>query len=384
MIDRELIGREYGFLGSMIHVNACSVGVPPMRTQQAAGSFMEQYLPMVYDSGNVGFGWLRSKVRQQLAWLINADASEIAFTKNTTDGTSTLAWGYPLGPEDHVLVADLENSSNLYPWLHAAKVRGFQVKLLKTDGRSVTAQQYLDAIDEHTKVVAVSAVQAGTGIRIDLPKLGKACRQRGILLSVDAIQALGRLRIDVQDCCIDYLSCGGFKGLVSGFGIGFAYCRKELLEKITPICVSDNCTAEEVNPPQVYSESVPMAFLDTAERFEGGSPNTPGAMLLRSSLSLRQELGKESIHRHVLELETALREKLRGCGLDVLPAGELPSGMIVAYYPARNYEQAEAILKRYDIRMTHHEGYLRLSIAMHNTAAQMERIAQALCAIGAI
>jgi len=383
-MNQTIIQQEYGFLGDMIHVNVCSVGVPPMRTQRASADFMTQYLPMVYDSCHVGFGWLRSKVREQLAWLIHAEASEIAFTKNTTDGTSTLAWGYPMGPEDNVVVADLENTSNLYPWLHAAKVRGFQVKLIKTDGRSLTVRQYLDAMDAHTKVVAVSAVQAGTGLRIDLQKLGKICRERGILLAVDAIQALGRLNLDVQECCIDYLSCGGFKGLVSGFGIGFTYCRKELLSHIIPVCVSDNNTVEEVDPPQVYSDSVSMNFLDTAERFEGGSPNTPGVMLLHSSLSLMQELGKENIHNHVLALETELRQKLQGSGLDVLPSGELPSGMVVAYYSEQSYEQAEAILQQYDIRMTHRAGYLRLSIAMHNTPDQTELVAKALCTIGAI
>lgn len=61
MIDHELIKQKYGFLGDMIHVNACSVGILSMRTQRAACSFMDQYLPMVYDSDKVGFHWLRCR-----------------------------------------------------------------------------------------------------------------------------------------------------------------------------------------------------------------------------------------------------------------------------------------------------------------------------------
>ena len=382
MIDQALIQREYGFLGGMIHANACSVGVPPLRTQNAAGTFMQTYLPMVYDSCNVGFGWLRDKVRGQIAGLINAAPEEIAFVKNTTEGTAVLAWGYPLGPGDNVVVADLENPSNLFPWVQAAKKKGFTVKLIRTDGRGVSAAQFFAAIDAHTRVVAVSAVQAGSGARVDLAALGRYCRARGVILAVDAIQGLGRVAIDVQACCVDYLSCGGFKALAAGFGIGFTYCRKALIPQVEPMIVGDGCTVEEVNAPQVYTEDFPMAFFPHAERFEGGSSNTTGIWLLHHSLSLQEELGKENIEAHVLALEKHLRAQLTGCGLDVLPVGDLPSGMVVAWYPKENYQQAEAILRREDVHITHHEGYLRLSLAAHNSAAQVDKIAAALREIG--
>lgn len=382
MINHELIQQEYGFLGNMIHINACSVGVPPMRTQQAAGTFMEQYLPMVYDSGKLGFHWLRQMVRGQIANLINGQAEEIAFTKNTTEGTATLAWGYPMGPGDNVVVADLENPSNLYPWVYAAKTKGFTVKLIETDGRGVSLQQYLDAIDDHTKVVALSAVQAGAGTRVDLATLGKVCREKGIVLSVDAVQGFGRIAFDVNDCCIDYLTCGGFKALGAGFGIGFVYCRKELAPKVAPLIAGDGNVDNDLTAPMVFNDDTSMEFFAHAERFEGGSSNAMGIWLLHHSLSIVEDLGKENIHEHVLTLEAKLRHKLTDCGLDVLPSGDLPSGVVVAWYPAEHYNQAEAILEKYDIHISHHAGYLRLSIAAHNTEEQMEQVAAAFREIG--
>lgn len=384
MIDRDLIQQEYGFLGNMIHVNACAVGVPPMRTQRAAGGFMEQYLPVVYDSNNQGFHWLRQKVRGQIAELINAQSEEIALTKSTTEGTATLAWGYPLGPGDNVVVADLENPSNLYPWVYAAKKKGFSVKLIKTDGRSVRLQNYLDAIDERTKLVAVSLVQAGSGARVDLDALGRSCRERGIILSVDAVQGFGRLAVDVKASCIDYLTCGGFKALGAGFGVGFAYCSNALAPRVFPLIIGDGSVQQELSAPSVYDETAAQDFWRTAERFEGGTSNSIGIWLLHHSLSILQELGTKSIHQHVLALEGALRRDLSGCGLDVLPSGDLPSGMVVAWYPEGNYEQADAILKKHDIHITHHAGYLRLSIAAHNTEEQMAQVAAAFREIGAL
>lgn len=385
MIHPELIQQEYGFLGEEIHVNACSVGVPPMRTQQAASSFMQQYLPMVMDSCNIGFGWLRDKVRAQIARLIGAEyPQEIAFTKNTTEGTAALAWGYPLGPGDNVVVADLENPSNLFPWVCAAKQKGFEVRVIPTEGRGVSLAQYLEKIDGHTRLVAVSAVQAGSGARVDLPALGRYCRERGIVLSVDAIQGLGRLIVDVQECCIDFLTCGGFKALGAGFGVGFVYCSNALAPKVHPLCAGDGCTVEELFAPEVYKPEMELHFIEDAGRFEGGSSNTMGIWLLHHSLLLQEEVGRETIQQHVLALERCLRGKLEGCGLDVLPSGDLPSGMVVAWYPKQHYEQAEAILKAHRIHMTHHEGYLRLSLAMHNNEQQMDVIAHALRQIGAL
>lgn len=377
-----LIQQEYGFLGDKIHINACSVGVPPARTQKAAESFIEHYLPLVYDSNNCSFEWLRQKVREELADLINGHSDEIAFTKNTTEGTATLAWGYPLKSGDNVVVCDLENHSNLYPWLYAAEKKGYEVKVIKTDGRSINTEEYLEAIDSNTKIVAVSAVQAGCGARIDLAKLGKVCREKGIVLSVDAIQALGRLYIDVQDCCVDYLTCGGFKALGAGFGIGFVYCRKEIAERIDPLIVGDGGVIDDISAPEVYTSETEMEFYDGAERFEGGSSNAMGIWLLHHSLSLLSEIGKTNINDHVLRLEALLRNKISDCGLDVLPQCDLPSGVVVAWYPKEHFESADVILKKYNLHITHHAGYLRLSIAMHNSEEQMEMVAEAFKEIG--
>jgi len=377
MINQVLIQQEYGFLGDIIHVNPCYAGVPPLRVQKAASEFMKVYMPMVCEGSHIDFGWLRDKVRNQIADLIHADPDEIAFTKNTTEGTATLAWGYPLGPDDNVVVADLEDPSNLYPWLHAAKSKNFNVKLIKTDGRSISLGNYLDNIDEHTKIVAASFVQADSGARIALSELGNFCRKKGIILSVDAIQGIGRLNVDVRECSIDYLSCGGFKALGAGFGIGFSYCRKEILPNVAPMIVGSGSTINDPIPPRVYTNNDVLHFLNNAERFEGGSTNTIGIWLLHHSLSLQSELGKENIDKHVIGLERILRDKLKGCSLDILPISDLPSGMIVAWYPAEHYNLVEDILNKKHICLTHYPGYIRMSIAAHNTVHQMNIIADA-------
>ncbi len=375
-LNENLIRQEYNFLNDMVHVNTCSVGIPPLRTQIAAKKFMEKdFLPMAFDSARVNFGGLRQTVREQLARLLHASPKEIAFTKNTTEGTMFLAQGYDLKPGDNVVICDLEISSNLYPWIQASQQRGFTLRVLKTNGRMITTDQYLEAIDEHTKVVSVSVVQAHSGIRVDLFRLSRFCHERNVILAVDAIQALGRLEVDVQACGIDYLSCGGFKGLLSGFGIGFIYCRNSLVSRIIPMSADENTVELPALQNRTSIQEIPFVFLHNAERFEYGSMNTQGILLMHHSLSLLEDLGVKNVEAHILAREAELRQQLSGTRLDILPSGELPSGMLVAYYPEQCSEQVELLLNTEGIRMTHRPGYLRLSIGVHNTTQDMVRIA---------
>ena len=377
-LDKAIVKKEYGFLENIVYVNTCSVGVPPLRTQAAFNEFMEKhYLPLFHTPSWQDFREIRQKTREQLARLVNGSPGEIAFTKNTTEGNTILAQGYDLGPGDNVIICDQENSANLYPWVQASKRRGFELRLLKTDQRTLTAEDYMALADTHTKIISVSVVQAHTGIRIDLPQLGRFCRERGIVLAVDAIQALGRIVVDAEACGIDYLACGGFKGLASGFGIGFIWCRSELIPQITPYSADEDAMEDPLQRTGVYHEDRPFSFCKTAERFEYGSRNTFGIFLMHHSLSLLEELGKEAVEEHILAMESDLRKALQGKALDVLSGGALSSGMVVAHYPSELFDQVEQILHETGIRMTHKPGYLRLCIALYNTEKDMQCIANA-------
>lgn len=384
-LDQSLIRQEYGFLQDMTHVNVCSVGVPPLRTQRASANFMaDSYLAFTYDSVNLGYSGMRQHVREQIAQLIHADPREIAFTKSTSEGMSILASGYPLKDEDNVVVCDLDNSAVLYPWINASRARSFQVKLVKTNGRGVQTEDFIRAVDAHTKVIAVSAVLAGTGCRIDLEKLGAFCRERGILFAVDGIQMLGRLDLNVQSCYVDFLSCGGFKGLLSGFGIGFLWCRSDLIPKIHPPCAGSDCAEFDPTPPAVLERVEDFQLREDALRFEVSTSNTQGIAMMEQSLGLILELGIQRIQQNVLSLEKLLRELIADIPLDVLPVNEKPSGMLVAYCDASRYEQTEEMLKKHNVHLTHRPGYLRLSIGIHNTDRDIQMIADALHEIGSL
>ncbi len=383
-----IIKKEFGFLNGLIHVNACSVGLIPKRTQDAYQAFMEKYLRMVYDVNNVDFEEERKKAKKEISKLINAEIDELAYTKNTTEGTSIIASGYPLGEGDNVVVVDQEDEANIFPWVNASIKRGFEIRIVETDGCTLTIDQVLDKVDSSTKIVALSAVESSSGIRLDLAKLSAELKKRGVLLSVDGIQAIGRIDIDVKRDGIDFLSCGGFKGMMSGFGVGFLYCRKDLIPKVIPPYAGSGSIEEVGDGHSPFRDIRDFKLLDTSGRFEGGSFNTLGIILLGESAELINELGIKNIEENVLSLERQLRQVLADINnLKILESGEMASGMLVAYYDKKNYHPIEALIKKYNISMTHRPGYLRMVLGVHNdsdevtTIAKMFHEADSICAL---
>jgi cysteine desulfurase / selenocysteine lyase len=132
-----------------------------------------------------------------------------------------------------VLGSEGEFPANVYPWIAASKARGFTYERLPMAGKAVDEEALLARIaeDERVKCVALSWVSFWTGYRIDLARIGAACRARGILFAVDAIQGLGPLALDVATAQVDILSAGAQKWLCSPWGSGFVYVRGGLVPR---------------------------------------------------------------------------------------------------------------------------------------------------------
>src|SRR5690606_17680931 len=127
--------------------------------------------------------------RALIAQLIGASAEEIALTTNTSWGVNLAAYALPLGPGDIVLGSEGEFPANVYPWMAAAKQRGFTFELVPMRGFAVDEDEILRRIetDPRVKGVALSWVSFWTGYRIDAKRIGTACRMRGVWFAMDSI-----------------------------------------------------------------------------------------------------------------------------------------------------------------------------------------------------
>jgi len=254
--------------------------------------------------------WWQGKedtLRERLRQLIGApEATDVALLHNTSEGLSVVAHGLDWRAGDNVVIPESEFPFNHIVWQSLAS-EGIEVREVVIaddmlndgagDGAGLGPEARLEQrCDENTRLIAVSSVQYGTGLRLDLARLGRFCWREGILLCVDAIQSLGVLPMDVGAMGIDFLAAGGHKWMLAPEGIGVFYCRRELRERLRLRQYGWHMMADPLD-----LENRDWRITDSNRRFECGSPNGLGILALNASLSLLLEVGMDKVAEGVLE-----------------------------------------------------------------------------------
>jgi cysteine desulfurase / selenocysteine lyase len=294
--DLDRLRREefpWAAAGESIYLNTASTGPLPRRSVAAVADFTERRAAPHRLSHDLQFGTL-ARSRELLAKLIQAQPSEIALTTNTGFGINIAATSLPLGRGDVVLGVAHEFPANIYPWMAAAKSRGFEFRLLPVS-RGVPSQDELLAAmaDSRVKVVALSWVAFASGYKFDVARVGAECRRRGITFVVDAIQGLGPATLDVHACSIDILACGAQKWLLSPWGTGFAYVRRELIGSLEPVYASWMGVRGSDDFETLVDYD--LTWRDDARRFEFITLPFQEFAGLNASLDLFFEIGPETI-----------------------------------------------------------------------------------------
>ncbi|MEL7238620.1 MAG: aminotransferase class V-fold PLP-dependent enzyme, partial [Planctomycetota bacterium] len=200
-------GEVFPVLNERLYFN--HAGISPIA--KPVGDAVRDFLHHFERHAFVGFDFPHpiERLRRTFASVIGASPDEIALLHNTGEAISQVAFGLDWQPGDRIVTTGAEYPANLYPWM-AVRDR-FGVELVQvpeeitTGGRAVVSHEALlaEIAKPGTKLLAVSHVQWGSGQRMDLERLGRACREHGVLFSVDAIQSVGVLPIDVEASHID-------------------------------------------------------------------------------------------------------------------------------------------------------------------------------------
>jgi cysteine desulfurase/selenocysteine lyase len=345
-------------------------------TQRAAEA-IQQCATSAKDAANIegNFYAHADHVRHLAAHLINADAAEVTFIKNTTEGISFVANGLNWNTGDNVVITNVEFPANVYPWMDL-KSRGVKVQMVREESGRIPLDRVIEAINNRTRVVSLSAVQFASGFRCDLAEVGRVCQERGVLFCVDAIQALGVLPIDVRAMNIDFLSADGHKWLCAPEGCGIFYCRRELLEHVHPSTVGWICM-KNANDFGNYKYDL----LNDARRFDSGSYNLLGIYGLGASLEMFLEIGIDAIAKRVLALTDRLVNGLKNKGYRIISAREPEhaSGIVAFTSEVHDHEEIRRHLKaEYRLIIAVREGRLRASPHFYNTEAEIDQLIEVL------
>lgn len=211
-------------------------------------------------------------------------------------------------------------------------------------------------------------------------ELGAECRARDIVFVVDGVQTVGRLKVDVKECNIDYMAVGGHKGLLGTLGAGFVYCSDRIVADIVPPYVSYQSVVNPVPPPALTTQFDELEWQPDARRLESGSANFNGVLAISRGVDLILELGIDNIERAVRETELHLRSLIGSLPVKVVQARNPRnwSGIVCVYYPEGTEEQAQQILRDKKILCSIQAGYMRFGIDFYNTSEQMQCVSDAL------
>lgn len=376
---RALRAAEFPWTADTVYLNNASTGPIPERTRRALDAFTsKRTAPHLLPDRELFAGL--AAARLGIAQLLNCETSEVALATNTGFGLNLAARALPLKAGDTVLLSDREFPANVYPWL-LLKDQGIKVEMARCRPEGWPDENHLleRLRDPSVRVLAISFVQFSNGYRADLKKLGDACRANGTYLVVDGIQGVGNSVLDLRATPVDILACGGQKWLLSPWGSGFVYVRKELITQLEPM-ITGWMAFEGTDDFSRLTEYNPT-FRSDARRFEMITLPYQDFVGMTSSLGLLLEIGIQDI----AEVTRAAHEPIiawaqkRGIRVSS-PVEERHRSAIVCIAPPKAAEAYHAI-KRAHIVCSLREGSIRLSPHCYNTVEEMERVVEILDAV---
>jgi selenocysteine lyase/cysteine desulfurase len=316
--------------------------------------------------------WVRrvERARAKVADLLNASPTEIAFTKNTSEGLNIAANAVPLKAGDTVLMLAGDHPNNAYAWLNL-KRKGVNVRFIDLpDDQVATAKTFAPHIDASTKVISLSHVTFHAGQRHDIESIGRLCADKGIYLVVDVMQSVGVLPVDVKKLGVSVLAAGCHKGLLVPQGLGLLYVKEDLQE-LQPAYLAMSSLA---NPPDDYiARPEDLAPRRDAGRFEFGNYNLPDLHALSSAIDLITRTGQKQVENHVLELGDRLIAGLDKLGVKLVGPRDRSQRAHIYVLDIPTTEWTDYFSQN-QVRISPERGGVRISFGIFNTLEDVDQV----------
>ncbi len=328
------------------------------------------------------------EVREKTRKFLGADrASEIVFTRGTTESINLLAYSYGkafIKPNDEILITEMEHHSNIVPWQILCEDRGAVLKVVPVlDNGELDFETYCQMFTERTRLVAVAHVSNTLGTINPIKEIVSVARAKGAHVLIDGAQAAPHMPVDVKELDCDFYVFSVHKAL-GPTGIGILYGKEELLNQLPPYQgggdMIDKVTFEKTTfqPPPL--------------KFEAGTPMIVEVIGLGAAIEYLTDVGMENIHRWEQQLLVYTEEMIKEIdGIHIIGNAEKKTGIIsfvidgIHHLDLGTFLDLEGIA----VRTGHHctqpllqrfglQGTTRASFALYNTQKDVEHFAEAL------
>lgn len=295
----EELREQIPFLKTVAYLDNASVVPSCNRVLETINEFSMRY-PLNYGVGLFPAAKeVSAKVdeaRGKLARFIHArEASEIIFTKNTTEAINQAAFGGPWEEGDEIILTSLEHQSNMMPWIRLQQEKGIVIKIAQADMEGFVQPETVKAlVTPKTKLINVTYVSNIYGTITPVNEIGRIAREAGAYYMIDAAQAGGRIPMDVQASGCDFMAICGRKSMMGPQGTGALYIRKEIVDRIKPMNIGSRA-GHVLDKDTITLNEAPY-------RYEAGVLNTSGVIGLGTAADVLSEIGLENIQKKIAEL----------------------------------------------------------------------------------
>jgi len=323
--------------------------------------------------------------RETVRSFINASKrEEIIFTSGTTGSINTVAFSFGerfINQGDEVIISHLEHHANIVPWQMMCERKKAKLRVIPVDSDgNIIFDEYLNLINERTRIVAVTQVSNALGTVLPVKKITDAAHEAGVPVLIDGAQGIQHGIVDVRKLDCDFYAFSGHK-IYGPAGIGVLYGKEKFLEEIPPYQGGGDMVDKVTFVKTTYNE---LPF-----KFEAGTTNFPAAIGLAKALDYISSLGRNDIAESEQKLLKYATEKLLGIpGLKIY--GKSTSKVSVISFLIENIHQYDAgmILDKMGIAvrtgthcaqpvMSHFgiDGTIRASMCFYNTKEEIDALA---------
>ncbi len=314
------------------------------------------------------------RCKQKVGKLLGVPPDNLAFISTSSEGINLLAHGLKWRSGDNVVVCDVEFPSDVLPWTRL-KEQGVEVRVVPNQNWIISLTDLERALDDRTRVVAVSDVSYFTGQRLPMKELSEMVHSTNALLSMDSTHAAGVIPVQADYADILVASC--YKWLLGTHGVAIFYWNRERLPELEPPFLGWH-SGESI--PDWHEPTV-FTLRSGADRFEAGNLGFISIYILDNALDHILRIGIAAIESHVLHLSGMVWEGLHGLGVELMTPRE-PSrraGNICFMTPHIN--EIMAWLSERKIRVWGAYagvGRVRVSTHVYNSTQDVERLLNAM------
>jgi cysteine desulfurase/selenocysteine lyase len=325
------------------------------------------------------------QARVKMQRFLNAGhAREVIFVRGATEGLNLVVQTYGrahMGPDDEVIITELEHHSNIVPWQILCEEKGAKLRVIPIDDRGeLLLDEYERLLNDRTRMVSVAHVSNALGTVNPVRRIIDMAHARGVPVMVDGAQAAPHMRVDVRALDCDFYALSGHK-MYGPTGIGVLYGKTSLLEKMPPYQGGGDMISSVTFEKTTYNV-LPY-------KFEAGTPDISGAIGLGAAVDYLNGIGMDAISAHehdLVEYGTAVLERIDGVRL--LGTAREKAGVISFLIDGIHPHDVGTVLDQEGIavRTGHHcaqpvmdrfgvPATTRASFGLYNTREEIDRLA---------